>query len=200
MSSHMTMLDGCPLVGGSNLQPVIIREADENQSPDVIIFDELHSHGARVEAAKTIARQGLQLIATAHDNRSRKTLNCQERGSLVGGTIITLSSHEADPRADKRGKRYSRRHWSCIVETKWIFHPNSYFAGEAVNATELYAGIAAAVKAMPQEGRCTSQRKAASSQRKAKLHAPPPPPQAGQHAAGGLTRTGKRRGHKRGIK
>lgn len=52
-------------VGVPNMQHVIMREADENESPDVIIVDEI-STPQGVEAATIIAQRGVQLIATVH--------------------------------------------------------------------------------------------------------------------------------------
>lgn len=52
-------------VGRPNLQHTIMREAVENQTPDVIVVDEI-STPAEVEAARTISQRGVQLIATVH--------------------------------------------------------------------------------------------------------------------------------------
>jgi nucleoside-triphosphatase THEP1 len=189
-------------VGRPNLQHVIMREAVENQSPDVIIVDEI-STAQEVEACKTIAQRGVQLIATVHGQTLPEILNCKERGSLVGGVAtITLSSHEADRRKDKRKQVQTRAKETVFkaalelhCRDQWIFHPNiqnavdAYFAGEAVDATELHPGMAVVVQAVPQEGHfeystTSSPSKAASQQRKFSLQAPPPP-QAGQPVVGG---------------
>ena len=47
------------------MQHQILREAVENQSPDVIIVDEI-STPDEVEAARTITQRGVRLIATIH--------------------------------------------------------------------------------------------------------------------------------------
>ena len=56
-------------VGKPNMQHHIMREAVENQTPDVIIVDEI-STPQEVEAARTIAQRGVQLIATVHGRTS----------------------------------------------------------------------------------------------------------------------------------
>lgn len=52
-------------VGTADHQAAILREAVENQSPDVIIVDEI-STLQEVEAARTISQRGVRLIATIH--------------------------------------------------------------------------------------------------------------------------------------
>lgn len=52
-------------VGKAGLQHQVLREAVENQSPDVIIVDEI-STPDEVEAARSIAQRGVRLIATIH--------------------------------------------------------------------------------------------------------------------------------------
>jgi len=81
-------------VGKPNMQHSIMREAVENQSPDVIIVDEI-STPQEVEAARTIAQRGVQLIATVHGRTLPELIMCKERGNLVGGIAsVTLSGQE----------------------------------------------------------------------------------------------------------
>jgi nucleoside-triphosphatase THEP1 len=152
-------------VGKPNLQAAIMREAVENQSPDVVIVDEI-STPAEVDAAKTIAQRGVQLIATVHGYTLPEIVNCKERGSLAGGiATVTLSGREAERRADKRKqvlKRSKEPIFTAALELhhrdEWIFHPNvkesvdNYFDGIPSEAVELHPGAALAVKSIPGEG------------------------------------------------
>lgn len=152
-------------VGKPNLQHVIMREAVENQSPNVIVVDEISSP-QEVEAAKSIAHRGIQLIATIHGQTLPEIINCKERGSLTGGVAtVTLSGREADRRFDKRKqvqKRAKEPVFKAALElhsrTKWVYHSHlkdatdSYFEGQQSDAMELHPGVAVAVKAVPCEG------------------------------------------------
>jgi len=89
-------------VGKRGMQHEIMLEAVENQSPDVIIVDEI-SNMQEVHAAQTIAQRGIMLIATVHGNTIPELVKDRERGSLVGGCgTVTLSGREAERRSDKR--------------------------------------------------------------------------------------------------
>lgn len=152
-------------VGRPNLQHEIMREAVENQTPDVIIVDEI-STAQEVEAARTIAQRGVQLVATAHGQTLPGLINCRERGILLGGcTTVTLSGKEAERRSDKK-KQVQKRAREPIFHTvlelhsrdKWIQHKDvkeavdSYFEGEPCDAEQLEPGRAIAVTGFPQEG------------------------------------------------
>jgi stage III sporulation protein SpoIIIAA len=152
-------------VGKPDMQHQIMREAVENQSPDVIIVDEISSQ-QEVEAARTIAQRGVALIATVHGTTLPELINCRERGHLVGGaSTVTLSGAEADKRYDKRKqvqKRAREPVFGCALELhsrdSWIFHPSvreavdEYFEGEPCDAERLTPGLACAVTAIPDEG------------------------------------------------
>jgi stage III sporulation protein SpoIIIAA len=152
-------------VGKPDLQAQIMREAVENQSPDVIIVDEISS-SQEVDAARTIAQRGVALIATVHGTTLPELINCRERGHLVGGaTTVTLSGAEADRRYDKRKqvqKRAREPVFSCALElhsrTSWVLHRNVreavdyYHEGEPCDAERLTPGLACAVTAIPDEG------------------------------------------------
>ena len=152
-------------VGRPNMQHTIMREAVENQTPDVIIVDEI-STPQEVEAARTIAQRGVQLIATVHGRTLPEVISCKERGSLLGGIAsVTLSGNEAERRFDKRKqvqKRAREPIFSAALElhgrSKWIFHPNvkdavdAYLEGEPSDAQLLRPGKAVAVASIPGEG------------------------------------------------
>ena len=152
-------------VGKPNMQHTIMREAVENQTPDVIIVDEI-STPQEVEAARTISQRGVQLIATVHGRTLPEVIMCKERGSLLGGMAsVTLSGNEAERRFDKR-KQVQKRAREPIFTTalelhsrsKWIFHPNvkdsidAYLEGEPSDAQLLSPGKAIAVASIPGEG------------------------------------------------
>lgn len=152
-------------VGRPNLQHVIMREAVENQSPDVILVDEI-STSQEVDAARTIAQRGVMLIATVHGQSVPEIVNCRERGALTGGcATVTLSGREADRRPDKRKqvlKRAREPIFHAVLELRtrstWIYHPNvkdavdAYLDGLPFEAQMLRPGKAIAVMAIPQEG------------------------------------------------
>jgi hypothetical protein len=152
-------------VGAPNLQHIIMREAVENQSPDVIIVDEI-STPLEVDAAKTIAQRGVQLIATVHGETLPEVIHCKERGSLLGGVAtVTIAGREAERRHDKR-KQVQTRNTQPVFNValelhernRWIFHSSvkqavdAYFRPEFVDAMEMSPGMAVSVKALPMEG------------------------------------------------
>lgn len=152
-------------VGRPNKQHEIMREAVENQTPDVIIVDEISTQ-LEVEAARTIAQRGVQLIATVHGRTLPEVIMCKERGNLLGGMAsVTLSGHEAERRFDKRKqvqKRAREPIFTSALElhsrSQWVFHPNvkdavdSYLEGEPSDAQLLSPGRAIAVASIPGEG------------------------------------------------
>jgi stage III sporulation protein SpoIIIAA len=152
-------------VGRRNLQHEIMLEAVENQSPDVIIVDEI-SNMEEVRAAQTIAQRGVMLIATVHGNTIPELILDRERGSLVGGcTTVTLSGREAERRSDKKKqvlKRAREPVFHAALElharTAWIYHNNikdsvdGYLENEPIDAFLLQPGQAVQVSCIPGEG------------------------------------------------
>lgn len=152
-------------VGKPNTQHAIMREAVENQTPDVIVVDEI-STPQEVEAARTISQRGVMLIATVHGRTLPELINCRERCSLTGGSsTVTLSGHEAERRYDKRKqvqKRAREPVFAAALELHgrdaWVYHPNvrsvvdAYFEGEPCDAARLRPGRAVAVASIPGEG------------------------------------------------
>jgi stage III sporulation protein SpoIIIAA len=63
-------------VGVVGKQHEIMREAVENQSPDVVIVDEI-STLLEVQAARTIAQRGVMLIATVHGITLPELMHCR---------------------------------------------------------------------------------------------------------------------------
>ena len=153
-------------VGRRNLQHEIMLEAVENQSPDVVIVDEI-SNQDEVHAAQTIAQRGIMLIATVHGNTLAELIRDRERGALVGGcSTVTLSGKEADRRSDKSKqvlKRSKEPVFQAALElhsrSSWIFHDNikdsvdSYLEKEPLSVVRLCPGKALQCSALPEEGR-----------------------------------------------
>jgi stage III sporulation protein SpoIIIAA len=79
-------------------QHSVMIEAVENHTPDIIIIDEI-SASQEVQAARTIAQRGVQLIATAHGRKLEDLLNNPPLADLVGGvSVVTLSDDLAKQR------------------------------------------------------------------------------------------------------
>ena len=109
----------------------VMIEAVENQSPDIVIVDEL-STKEDAQAARTIVGRGVSVIATVHGESIAQVISDPERSLLVGGVAsVTLSAKEAAARADGL-RQVSRRYASCVfgaaIELRgfnnWIVHPD----------------------------------------------------------------------------
>eukprot|EP00466_Bigelowiella_natans_P021185 jgi/Bigna1/82641/fgenesh1_pg.95_\ len=150
-------------VGKPGMQARIMLEAVENQSPHVIIVDEI-STAEEVNAARTIAQRGVRLIATVHGTNLAELINCNERGTLLGGqTNVTLTDKAASMRRDKR-KTVPKRRREPVFEAalelqereRWIYHPDtisavdSYYEGVPVAAEEFRPGLRVAIAAVPE--------------------------------------------------
>jgi len=80
----------------------VMIEAVENHMPEVIIVDEI-GRKEEVDAARTIAERGVQLIATAHGNTLENILVNPTLSDLVGGVqVVTLSDEEAHRRGTQK--------------------------------------------------------------------------------------------------
>jgi len=152
-------------VGKKNHQHNIMIEAVENQSPNIIIVDEI-SNMEEVRACQTIAQRGIMLIATVHGNTLPELVNDRERSALVGGcNTVTLSGREAERRIDKRKqilKRSREPVFHAALElhsrSKWIYHENiknsvdAYLENEHCHALRLQPGKAIKTTCVPGEG------------------------------------------------
>ena len=114
-------------------------EAVENQSPDVIVVDEI-TNRRQTEAARTIAQRGVSIVATVHGSGLPSIINDPERRELLGGVTsgVLLSDASAAARADKRKaveKRKGDPPFDVAIEVRgfhdWIVHDN---VGKAVDA------------------------------------------------------------------
>ena len=80
----------------------VMIEAVENHMPEVIIIDEIGTM-AEVEAARTIAERGVQLIATAHGGNIENVIQNPTLNDLVGGIeSVTLGDEEAKRRGSQK--------------------------------------------------------------------------------------------------
>ncbi|MBI4277220.1 MAG: AAA family ATPase [Armatimonadetes bacterium] len=77
------------------IQAAILLQALANHTPEVIIVDELgFEEDARM--ARTIARRGVQLLATAHGRRLSDILHNPDLAGLLGGVhVLPLGAEEA---------------------------------------------------------------------------------------------------------
>ena len=82
-------------------QDKVMIEAVENQSPDIVIVDEL-TNKEQCNAARTITGRGVAVVATVHGDGLSSLMNDHERSLLFGGfASVTLSAKEAEARPDK---------------------------------------------------------------------------------------------------
>lgn len=89
-------------VTSPELQHAVMIEAVENHMPEVIVIDEIGTE-AEAFAARTIAKRGVQLIATAHGNSLENLLMNPTLSDLVGGIqAVTLSDEEAKRRGTQK--------------------------------------------------------------------------------------------------
>ena len=110
-------------------QAKVMIEAVENQSPDIIIVDEL-SNREECNAARTITGRGVAIVATVHGDGLASLLNDSDRSLLVGGVAsVTLSAREAEARPDKLrqvSKRFGAAVFGTAVELRgykdWVVH------------------------------------------------------------------------------
>ena len=66
-------------------------EAVENQSPDVVIVDEI-SAAAEVEAARTVSQRGVRLVATIHGQTLGEVRGARRRRSAGTGSSANTQS------------------------------------------------------------------------------------------------------------
>ena len=83
-------------VGKRGLQADVLREAVENQTPDVVICDEI-STTEEVEAARTMGQRGVRIIASVHGSTLAEVAHCSQRGILLGGQVPLLVLAVATP-------------------------------------------------------------------------------------------------------
>ena len=114
-------------------------EAVENQSPDVVVVDEI-TNKRQAEAARTIAQRGVQIVATVHGAGLPSIINDPERKDLIGGVTsgVLLSDAAAALRPDKRKAVEKRRGdppFDIAIEIRgfndWVIHED---IGKAVDA------------------------------------------------------------------
>ncbi len=91
-------------------QHLLMIEAVENHTPEVIIIDEI-STMQEADAARSIAQRGVQLLATAHGNELEDVINNPPLASLIGGVnVVTLSDELAKQRGLNSKTVLERKH------------------------------------------------------------------------------------------
>lgn len=105
-------------------------EAVENHMPQTIVIDEISTE-LEVEAARTIAEKGIQLIATTHGNCLESLIKNPSLVDLIGGLKnVTLSDEEAKRRGTQKSilERKSQPTFQVVIEINkrnyWIIHEN----------------------------------------------------------------------------
>lgn len=103
-------------------QHLVMIEAVENHTPQVIIIDEI-SGQYDVSAARTIAERGVQLIATAHGLSIENIISNPQLADVLGGIqTVTLSDDEAKRRGCQKTvleRKYAPT-FDIVVEIKEI--------------------------------------------------------------------------------
>lgn len=95
-------------VPGGQLQADIMIRAVENHNPNVLIIDEISTE-AEVQAARTIAQRGIQLIATAHGCHLEDLILNPPLSLLVGGVDkVTISDDAMERRGLKNKTKLER--------------------------------------------------------------------------------------------
>lgn len=84
-------------------QAEIMIRAVENHNPNVLIIDEISAH-EEVEAARTIAQRGIQLIATAHGKHLEDLILNPPLSFLVGGVDKVTVSDETMVKSGLKSK------------------------------------------------------------------------------------------------
>jgi stage III sporulation protein SpoIIIAA len=149
-------------VGKRGLQAEVLREAVENQTPDVVICDEI-STKEEVEAARGMGQRGVRIIASVHGSTLAEISHCNERGMLVGGqTSVTLTDTAAAARSDKMKnvlKRAREPVFGAALELHerhhWVYHGrvkhvlDHYYANELSCAESLTPGVRREVALVP---------------------------------------------------
>eukprot|EP00960_Hanusia_phi_P036974 752630-Hanusia_phi.AAC.1 len=77
-----------------NLQHERMREAVENQSPHVVIVDEISS-ATEVEAIRTMSQRGIRIIAAVHGGTLPMLLHDPDRAALTGGCHTVRTRFDA---------------------------------------------------------------------------------------------------------
>jgi len=110
-------------------QAAVMIEAIENQSPDVVVVDELSTR-EECQAARTIVGRGAAVVASVHGESLAQVVRDPERNIITGSiTSVTLSAGEAKERADKLRqveRRMGAPVFRAAVELRgfgeWVLH------------------------------------------------------------------------------
>jgi stage III sporulation protein AA len=101
-------------------QHMVMIEAIENHTPEVIIVDEIGTE-EETKAARTIAERGVQLVATAHGYTLENIIKNPTVSDLVGGIqTVVLGDEEAKFRGTNKSvlERKSKPTFDVLIEIK----------------------------------------------------------------------------------
>lgn len=166
----------------------------ENQSPDVIICDEL-STSEEVEAARSIAQRGVRLIASVHGGTLPELIADGERRNLVGGQgNVTLTDSAAERRPDRRKSvavRLREPPFGAALELhgreRWVWHAcvreavDAFLSGEPSRAELIEPGRRISAWAVPEADAFSYCLECGRLDTPCAKHAPKPPPPLAQH-------------------
>lgn len=89
-------------VPNPSLQHLVMIEAVENHTPEIVIVDEIGTE-QEATACRTIAERGVTLIGTAHGRLLENLLKNPTLSDLVGGIqSVTLGDDEARARGTQK--------------------------------------------------------------------------------------------------
>jgi stage III sporulation protein SpoIIIAA len=96
----------------------VLREAVQNQTPDVVVVDEIGS-SAEVKAVRSTAQRGIMVVGTAHGQTLSDLLRNPEVGPLVGGTTtVTVGDEKAQDGNKTRTERAGAPAFSSLLEVQ----------------------------------------------------------------------------------
>jgi len=101
-------------------QHIVMIEAVENHTPEVIIVDEIGTE-EEAQAARTIAERGVQLVATAHGYTLENIIKNPTISDLVGGIqSVILGDEEAKFRGTNKSvlERKTKPTFDVLIEIK----------------------------------------------------------------------------------
>jgi stage III sporulation protein SpoIIIAA len=116
----------------------VMLEGVRNHFPYVLIIDEIGT-AREAEAARTIARRGIRLIATAHGHTLSDVVHNPELTWLIGGRQQTLPAHEPLALPDGRRQAFQRAE-PPVMESALELRPGRKIA--------IYRDVASAVDAI----------------------------------------------------
>jgi hypothetical protein len=148
------------------MQHAVMIEAVENHMPEVIVIDEIGTE-LEAQAARTIAKRGVQLVGTAHGNTLENLMMNPTLADLIGGIqTVTLGDEEAKRRGTQKSilERMSPPTFDIVVEIqdwdKVAIRPD---VGQAVDALLLGQLVDTEVRWLDEKGEVKSKKETPSA-------------------------------------